>query len=75
MTKIITQSKRKSLRRRIFEEKLSVSPYFLHHHEDNNEAEMLLVNFLSLKMLGAYPLSYFDLKSNLNYAIYMRGQI
>ena len=47
------------LRRRIFEGKLSVSPYFLHHCQDNNEAGMLLVNILSLKTLGVYLIIIF----------------
>ena len=42
------------LRRRIFEGKLSVSPYFLHHCHDNYEAGMLLADILSLKTLGVY---------------------
>ena len=37
-----------------FEGKLSVSPYFLHHCEENYEARMLLVDILSLKTLDVY---------------------
>ena len=40
------------LRRQIFEGKLSVSPYFLHHYQDNNEVGMLSEDKLSLKILG-----------------------
>ena len=50
---------RPSLRRRIFEGKLSVSPYFLHHYQDNNKAGMLLVDKLSLKTLGVYLIIIF----------------
>ena len=46
--------KRENIRRQIFEGKLSVSPHFLHHYQDNNEAGMLLVGKLSLKTLGVY---------------------
>ena len=42
------------IRRQIFEGKLSVSPYFLHHFLDNNGARMLLKDKLSLKTLGVY---------------------
>ena len=58
MTNAKTKKKSKQieveLRRRIFEGKLSVSPYFLHHYQDNNEAGMLLVDILSLKTPGVY---------------------
>ena len=60
ITRTTTGVLRKTMiRQRIFEEKLSVSPYFLHHHEDNNEAGMLLVNVLSLKTLGVYSFIIF----------------
>ena len=39
--------------------KLSVSPYFLHHYQDNNKAGMLLVDKLSLKTLGLYIFTIF----------------
>ena len=42
------------LGRRIFEGKLSVSPYFLHYYQDNNEAGMLLVDILSQKTPGVH---------------------
>ena len=45
---------RTNVRRRIFEGKLSVSPYFLHHYQDDNEAGMLLIDNLSLKAPGVY---------------------
>ena len=38
----------------MFEGKLSVSPYFLHHHQHNNGVGMLLIDKLSLKTLGVY---------------------
>ena len=43
-----------SVWRQIFQRKLSVSPYFLHYYQDSNEAGMLLVDKLSLKILGVY---------------------
>ena len=44
----------RDIRQQLFEGKWSVSPYFLHHYQDNNEAGMLLVDRLSLKTLSAY---------------------
>ena len=49
----------KAIWRQIFEGNCSVSPYFLHHYQDNNEAEMLSVDNLSLKILGAYKFFIF----------------
>ena len=48
------EEKTSTLRRQIFEGKLSVSPHFLHHYQDNNEAGMVLVSKLSLNTLGVY---------------------
>ena len=48
--------------RKFFEGKWSVSPYFLHYYQDNNEAGMLSINKLSLKTLGAYVFIIFWLK-------------
>ena len=50
------------VRREIYEGKWSVSQYFLHHYQDNNEAGMLLVDKLSLRILGAYIFIIFWLK-------------
>ena len=47
---------------KIYEKKWSVSPYFLHHYEDKNEAGMVFLNKLSLKTLGAYTFIVFWLK-------------
>ena len=56
VTKIqkITLSSCYLTRQKIYEEKWSVSPYFLHHYEDNNEAGMDFLDKLSLKTHGAY---------------------
>ena len=43
-----------NLRRQIFEGKLSVSPYYLHHYQDNSNLGMLLIDKLSLETLGVY---------------------
>ena len=51
-----------NLRQKIYEGKWSVSQYFLHHYQDNNEAGMLLVDKLSLRILGAYIFIIFWLK-------------
>ena len=42
------------VRRQIFEGKLSVLPYFLHHFLDNNGATVILKDKLYLKTLGVY---------------------
>ena len=47
---------------KIYEEKWSVSPYFLHHYEDNNEAGIVFFIKLSLKTLSAYIFIVFWLK-------------
>ena len=47
---------------KIYEEKWSVSSYFLHHYEDSNEAGMIFLDKLSLKTLGAYIFIVFWLK-------------
>ena len=43
-----------NLRRQVFEGKLSVSPYFLDHNQDNNSAGMHFEDKLSLKTLSVY---------------------
>ena len=48
-----------SIGRQIFIGKLSVSPYFLHHYENINEAGILLPDKLSLKTVGVYLFSIF----------------
>ena len=47
------------LRQQIFEGKLSVSPHFLHHYQDNFNTQILLEDKLSLKTLGVYIFNIF----------------
>ena len=46
-------------RQKIFEGNRSVSAYFLHYYQDNNDARMLLVDKWFLKTLGAYIFTIF----------------